>query len=52
MLLKTTSLGIKKLSVIKYNTDILVELEVEDELDKCISLEKPSGNFSVTIKKI
>lgn len=45
MLLETTSLGIKKISVIEYGRYILVEHEVQDELEKCISLDKAMWKF-------
>lgn len=32
--------GDKKISVIEYGNDILVEIEVEDDLEKCISFDK------------
>lgn len=38
-------IGDKKISVIEYGNDTLVELEVEDELEKCISLDKAKWKF-------
>lgn len=37
--------GDKKISVIEYGNDILVEIEAEDDLEKCISLDKTKWKY-------